>query len=530
MAALLHENLSHWAQQTPDHIAFRCGNQSLTYAQLDDRSARLASVLRELDVRPGDRVAVRLPTGIESPIAVYAAMKAGAAMVPVDPLAPPGRLIEILRSGQIRHLVTTKLADPYAETINRSDHPLQHVIGTEPTAPADYPTAEFTAWSAIDSADRIEPLPMRSTDPAYVIFTSGSTGIPKGIVHSHYSGNSYARLSVRTYAVTAADRIANLSPLHFDMSTFGYFSSIFAGATTVLVPPTYSMLPASLSALIQSQQITIWYSVPFALVQLLERGVPEQRDLSSIRWIMYGGEPLSPRHAQQLRRLMPDAWISNVYGPAEVNQCTYFHIPPTNRGGPQDLPEQPIPIGQLWDETDAVILDPLDQPVQGAGVGELLVHSSTMMTRYWHLSCDDPVTFYFDLDSGKRFYRTGDLVRRREDGLLDFLGRVDRQVKVRGYRIELDEVEHAISQLAGVIESAAFCVKADETQRLLAAVTLADPTEFDTAVLKRELSTRLPAYAVPDQMLVRKSFPRTTSGKIDRRRLVMEYESSPGAR
>ncbi|PAY20094.1 hypothetical protein CKO51_07515 [Rhodopirellula sp. SM50] len=524
MTDLLHENLTRSALKTPDQVAFRCGNHSLTYAELDDRSSRLATVLRDRGVRPGDRVAVRLPAGVETPISVYGAMKAGAAMVPVDPSAPPSRLCSILQGGHVRHLITTKLAESALDVLDRGATPLQHVIGVEG---ADWPTIAFTPWSALDAVDPIDPIPIDRTHPAYVIFTSGSTGTPKGIVHSHYSGNSYARLSVKTYDVSGDDRIANLSPLHFDMSTFGYYSAVMAGATTVLIPPSYSMLPASLSSLIESQRITIWYSVPFALVQLLQRGVPEQRDLSSVRWILYGGEPLAPRHAQQLRRVMPDAWISNVYGPAEVNQCTYFHIAPTSRGGPQELSERPIPIGSLWEQTEGLILDPLDQVVQGKGVGELLVHSSTMMTRYWHLGCDDPVTFYFDLGSGKRFYRTGDLVRRGDDGELEFLGRVDRQVKVRGYRIELDEVEHAIAKHPAVVEAAAFCVTVNETGRLLAAVTLQDSSRSETSGLKKQLAEQLPPYAVPEQLFVRDTFPRTTSGKIDRLKLQLEYNAFP---
>lgn len=528
MAHLLHENLTRSALQWPRNVAFRCGNDSVTYRQLDESSSRLASLLHELGVRPGDRVGVRLPAGVQSPISVYGAMKAGAAMVPIDPLTPPNRLCEILVAGNIGHLITSKLNESVSAYLRQSATPLEQVIGASEDK-RDYDCgAPFTPWSAIETKTPMDPLRMDADQTAYVIFTSGSTGTPKGIVHSHYSGNSYARLSVATYGVTADDRIANLSPLHFDMSTFGYFSAVMAGATTVLVPPSYSMLPASLSALVESQAITIWYSVPFALVQLIQRGVPEKRDLSSVRWILYGGEPLAPRHAQQLRQYLPNAWISNVYGPAEVNQCTHFDIAPFSQGGPEEIPEQAIPIGRLWEETEGMILDPLDQMIVGNDPGELLVHSSTMMTRYWHQTCDDPVTFYFDLTTGKRFYRTGDLVRRREDGELEFLGRIDRQVKVRGYRIELDEVEHAISQHPEIVEAAAFCVGANQTNRLLAAVTLNRDNDGATIDLKTYLAERLPHYAVPEQVFVKSSFPRTTSGKINRIELANDHRGDTG--
>lgn len=514
----LHENLAKQAQRDADAIAFRIGGQSLSYGELDDRSSRLASALVDSGLRRGDRVAIRLAPGLESPIAVYGAMKAGAAMVPIDPLAPPSRVAELIREGAIRHLVTSKLDEAAVECLTES--PLTTVFGCETLGVDSHASSlRFVSWQDTATFQPLNAQDGCDSDPAYVIFTSGSTGVPKGIVHTHRSGQAYARLSASTYGVTPSDRIANLSPLHFDMSTFGYFSSVFAGATTVLVPPAYGMLPASLSGLVESERITIWYSVPFALVQLLERGVPEKRDLRSVRWLLYGGEPLAPKHADGLRRHMPDATLSNVYGPAEVNQCTFHHVPPHALGGPANLASEPIPIGQFWDETVGLIVDDSDRQVDAGNPGELLVSSSTMMERYWHSTADDPQAFFFDSEN-RRYYRTGDLVCRRADGSLDYLGRTDRQVKIRGYRIELDEIEHAASSHPSVLEVAAVCVSSGGQKRLLLAATVgADQTDLD-ATLRNHLVERLPPYAVPQEIQIRSTFPRTTSGKIDRRVLA----------
>ena len=513
-AAMLHENLVNQAQRDAEAIAFRCVGQSLSYGELDDRSSRLAQALAQDGVQRGDRVAVRLPPGLESPIAVYGVLKAGAAMVPIDPLAPPSRVSELLRAGSIRQMITSSLDANYREGLAQS--PLQTVIGCEGDD-----RMLGVSWSEIDACDPATVCDGSESDAAYVIFTSGSTGVPKGIVHTHKSGQSYARLSVQTYGVTFEDCIANLSPLHFDMSTFGYFSSVFAGATTVLIPPAYGMLPASLSTLIEAERVTIWYSVPFAVVQLLERGVLTERDLTSVRWMLYGGEPLSPKHAQELRRVVPSATLSNVYGPAEVNQCTYYHIPAVKNGGPETLPDEPIPIGRIWNETVGLIVDEDDEVIGDGAAGELLISSSTMMKRYWHSTDDDPAAFYFD-ETGRRYYRTGDLVRRRNDGLLDYLGRSDRQVKIRGYRIELDEIEHAASSHPVVLEAAAVCVAYEnEKQLLLAATVGSDEGEIET-MLRGHLCERLPHYAVPHEIQIRSTFPRTTSGKIDRKVLAQQ--------
>ncbi|MEO1614408.1 MAG: amino acid adenylation domain-containing protein [Planctomycetota bacterium] len=520
MSGLLHDHLTLTAGRFPMRDAYRGGKHSIHYADLDDQSSRLASLLVKSGVRVGDCVGVRLPPGIESPIAVYGAMKAGAAMVPIDPLAPDERVKEIITQGSLSGLITHKLSSHLCEWIPSDESPIRTVVGTHVM---DLPEDLLFPWESIPSQDCLPRIDQSERDIAYVIFTSGSTGTPKGIVHSHRSACSYARLSAQLYGVSERDCIANLSPLHFDMSTFGYFTSVLAGATTILVPPNHAMLPASLTKLIESEGVTIWYSVPFAILQMLQRGVLDQRDLHRLRWILYGGEPLSPEKISELRRLLPAAWISNVYGPAEVNQCTYFHIAPFGKGGPETLDCESVPIGSVWDETDALLVDASGSVIEAAGVGEFLIHSSTMMTRYWHSSTNDPKSFYFHAATGKRYYRTGDLVRRRDDGLYEFISRIDRQVKIRGYRIELDEIERILGAHPDVNEPAVYCVRRGGElveKSIHAAVTLKRDSSPETeSGFRQFLANRLSSYAVPESIEVRESFPRTTSGKIDRRAL-----------
>ena len=351
----------------------------------------------------------------------------------------------------------------------------------------------------------------------------GFDGRPKGITHSHASGLSYSRLSIKTYRVSTDDVIANHSPISFDMSTFGYFTSFLAGATTVLVPEATTKFPADLAQLIQDEGVTIWYSVPLALIQLLTRTELDRFQMASLRWVKFGGEPFSPRHLKALMKIWPHARFSNVYGPAEVNQCTYYHVPAEFA---DDSTNDPLPIGKIWDDTEGQIIDADGTVVEDGQVGELVVKSPTMMMGYW----GQPERTAQAMWTGERgsphdaaFYRTGDLVQIRDDGNLLFHGRCDRQVKIRGYRIELDEVEHALNAMPDVSEAGVYCIqRAGEEREIHASVIPSDVNRQTTEGIRGYLASVLSAYAIPTQITLVDSLPRTTSGKIDRNYLAQE--------
>jgi acyl-coenzyme A synthetase/AMP-(fatty) acid ligase len=269
----------------------------------------------------------------------------------------------------------------------------------------------------------------------------------------------------------------------------------------------------------ETERLTIWYSVPFALIQLLLRGVLEARDLSSLRWVLFGGEPFPPKHLRALMSQWPHASFSNVYGPAEVNQCTVYLVPPTAENS-----DEPIPIGEMCDNAEGLVVDDDDQAVSPGQVGELLVRAPTMMRGYWGRPELNQKVFYrrsIFPDYEEVFLRTGDLVRLRQDGQnYDFLGRKDRQIKTRGYRVELDEIEAALLAHTGVEEAAVFAVPDNQgSQQIQAAVIPRRRANDALADLKQHISGLLPWYAVPGGIDVMQSFPRTSSGKIDRRRL-----------
>jgi len=523
MIYLLPHLIEQTAARYPDKEAFRCRGVGLTYAGLVQRANQLAHTLIEQGVRRRDRVGIYLHKSLESAIAIYGIVKAGAAYVPLDPLAPAARIGYVLRDCGIRHLITQDAKRRELQVIAANCSDLRCLIGVD--EPGDLSVTALS-WdsvrSAPDSAPRVVAM---EHDLAYIMYTSGSTGDPKGMMHTHYSGLSYARMSAALYGVTAADRLSNHSPLHFDMSTFDYFSGPLAGATTVIIPEEYSKLPASLSKLIEDERLTIWYSVPFALIQLLLRGVLATRDLSSLRWVLYGGEPFPPKHLRALMQALPQARFGNVYGPAEVNQCTYYHVPPEYATATVG---ETTPIGVDCANVESLVVDDADQPVESGAPGELLIRAPTMMRGYWgrpdlterafykrHPLADQANPGYVDV-----FYRTGDLVQTLPDGNYFFLGRKDRQVKVRGYRVELDEIEAALCAHAQVEEAGVYTVPDDAgSHRIEAAVTVANGAAVEMATLTQHVADRLPSYAVPGRIRIVDDFPRTTSGKINRRML-----------
>jgi amino acid adenylation domain-containing protein len=509
----------HSALRWPDKDAFRCGNKALSHAELARRSSQLANALIAHGVVKGDRVGIYLDKSLESAIALFGIMKAGAAYVPLDPAAPAARLEYMINHCGIRIVVSASNKAASLHQLSRSCPTLEATAGlSEPAGEG----LTNVCWEEIRQApDHSPDAGLRSHDLAYIMFTSGSTGTPKGMMHTHGSGLAYARAARDLYDVRPEDRLGNHSPLHFDMSTFEYFCGPLAGATSVIIPEAYTRMPASLSQLMEKERLSFWYSVPFALIQLLLRGVLDQRDLTSLRWVMFGGEPFPPKYLAELMARWPQARFSNVYGPAEVNQCTFHHL-----SAPPADADAPIPIGRIWNAAQGLVVDEADQPVTAGGTGELLIRSDTMMQGYWSRPDLNARAFFQatgDADGG-RYYRTGDLVQTGPDGTLHFMGRKDRLVKVRGYRVELDEVELVLGSHEAVEEAAVFASMADpESPELEAAVILKPSGPADTGALRDFVATRMPPYGVPSRIHALDSFPRTTSGKIDRRALQARF-------
>ncbi|MEL6354804.1 MAG: amino acid adenylation domain-containing protein [Cyanobacteria bacterium J06627_28] len=524
MMYLLSQILDRSAARYPEHEAFRCEGVGLTYTEMLQRANGLAQWLVAHGVKRGDRVGIYLSKCLESAIAVYGIWKAGAAYVPLDPNAPTERTAYAINHCGIRCLITQQGRRSRIPDLLKAAPNLISIVGL----PASFEINQSLArcdWGDLPISDVAPAVRLMEQDLAYIMYTSGSTGTPKGIMHTHRSGLNYARMAADTYGLTHEDRLGNHSPLHFDMSTLDYFSGPLVGATTVIIPAAYTKLPASLSQLVQDEKMTIWYSVPFALIQLLLRGALEEtgekRNLSSLRWVLFGGEPYPAKYMYGLMEKLPNARFSNVYGPAEINQCSYYHVPPLAEDEP--VPDAVAPIGKIWPNAEERVVDEHDQPVKTGEIGELLVRTPTMMQGYWQRPDLNEQAFYRTEIANQTavFYRTGDLVQA-VDGNYQFVGRKDRQVKARGYRIELDEVEAALVAHAQVEEAAAYTMPAEAgSHQVAAAVILKWGESVNESDLLRFAAEKLPAYAVPQRLEIATAFPRTGTGKIDRRALQL---------
>ena len=515
----LHEMVDRSASRDPNREAFRFLGNSLTYQALATLSSRLAGVLMDQGVRRGDRVGIYMNKALETPVALYGILKAGAAYVPIDPGAPVERVATMLEHCGVRHLITGNDKRAQVQALLDGKAGLNCVIGLSDDPEGD---AQSISWDTIRAAPPAASAKVISEDIAYIMYTSGSTGTPKGITHTHSSGLSYARAIADLYAITASDRFGNHSPLHFDISLFDYLCAPLCGATTIIIPEPYTKLPASLSELMEAERLTVWFSAPHALTQLLLRGVLDKRDLSTLRWVIFGGEPFPPKYLGALMAQWPHARFSNSYGPAEVNMCTYHHV-----DAPVTETTETIPIGRAWNIAEALILNENDHQVAPGEPGELLIRSPTRMRGYWRAPALNAACFYrrnVTDDITDVFYRTGDIVV--EDGAhgMLFLGRKDRQIKIRGFRIELDEVEAVLAEHGNVEEAGSYTAR--EGTVIEAAVTLHGSSTVSANDLLRHCADRLPSYAVPQAVHIIDAFPRTTSQKIDRRALAARFDGN----
>ncbi len=520
-----------------DDLAAVCGEESVTWAGFERRVGQLAAALNDVGVERGDRVGIHLHKSIESLVAVHGIWRAGAAYVPIDALAPPELMASIIVDCGIEVLVSHQpryggLAKLLAAT---PDLGIRAVVGLDAADIPGLDPASSPSWGDVYRTDPVSlgspTLPVNVADDlAYVMYTSGSTGRPKGIMHTHRSGLAYATMSAELYGLGSLDRVANFSPLHFDMSTFEVFSAVGAGARVVLIPEPHLRMPASLTHYLEQQRVTTLYTVPSLFQAMMTRGGLAERDLSSVRWVLPAGEVYAPGPLQELMAVFPHARFGNVYGPAEVNQCTYSDFTHfyreldqrLGRSGSDPLPV--IPLGEAAPDAELELIDEHDRTIEGSGTGELIVKSSTMMAGYWNrpdLTAAGILSRTGPGGAGRRWYRTGDLVERTAEGQLVFHGRRDNQVKVRGNRVELEMVEAAAGSLDGVDQVVVgVAADPDGESRLVARVTVTDGVDCDDVTVKKwrsVLARSLPPYAVPVVFESVDGFPKTPSGKIDRR-------------
>jgi amino acid adenylation domain-containing protein len=521
MAFLLSQLLTRNAERTPEKTAVVCRGDRLTYAELECQSNRLARLLLDAGVRPGDRVGLYFPKSVRSLVSMFGVLKAGAAYVPVDPQAPTARVATVLANCEAAAVITTA---QHLVRLGTSVPPSVRATVLADTRAVDSSvTGRVLPWTALDAhldgpvslAGRVE------SDLAYILYTSGSTGVPKGVMLTHRNALTFIDWCAATFAIRGDDRLSNHAPLHFDLSVFDVYNAIGAGASVHVVDEETAVFPASVARFMAAEALTVWYSVPSALVQLLQRGNLAGDRVRSLRLVLYAGEPFPVKHLRALTEALPQVPIYNLYGPTETNVCTYYRVPTPLPAGIDQ-----VPIGRACDNTEAIALGSDGRPVTAGEEGELYVRGPSVTPGYWgdrDKTASVVVPNRARPELGDRTYRTGDIVRSDSDGNFLFVGRRDHMIKSRGYRIELGEIEAALYAHPGTVEAAAVPLPDEEIgNRIVAAVTLQPGARVTSEELTRHCAERIPHYMIPERIELRTHLPKTSTGKVDRRQLAAD--------
>jgi len=489
------------AARTPDAVAVVQGEQTLTYAELVARARRLARRLRALGAAQDQPVGVCLGRSPDLVVALLAALEAGAPYVALDPDDPPARL------GRILHDVGA------ACVLTRRD--------LEARCGSTHPTICLDAEDATPDAGDATPLAEGpgSDELAYIAFTSGSTGAPKGVPIAHRGVVSYLEFLVRTFGLGPRDVVLQLARASFDASVREFFAPLSVGARVVLLADSEAPDPAAILARLREHGATALLAVVPSVLRPLTSAA-EERGLSApaLRLVLTTGEPLLYDDVRRARRhLAPGAELVNQYGPTECTMTSTFHRLDGDGG---DAADGVVPIGRPIAGMSALVLDPALGPVPPGVPGELHLGGVGVARGYLgdpELTARRFVPDPFAASPGGRLYKTGDLVRARPDGVLEFLGRIDRQIKVRGIRTEPGEAEHALREHPGVREVAV--VPWEPTpgdQRLAAYIVARGMAPVDRGALRQYARERLPAHLVPAAFVPVAALPLTANRKLNR--------------
>jgi len=494
------------------NTALQYADQTLTYAQLDRASARLARRLHDHGVQRGDIVALALPRSVELIVALLAVQRAGAAYLPLDVQHPPARLQGLLEDAKPRVLLTfTCLCDRFSDRVSCMllDAPDGSSAWRDDAAQLGDAKSNAPADSVLaDPAQAPQP-----DDAAYLLYTSGSTGAPKGVVVTHDAIVNRLLWMRSHYRIDAQDRILQKTPYTFDVSVWEFFLPLIAGATLVVAPPDAHRDPLHLAHLVREHRISVLHFVPSMLAAFLDE--PTAAGLSP-RLVFCSGEALPAALRDRLHQVMRTE-LHNLYGPTEAAvDVTWW---PAARDDASD----PVPIGfPVWN-TALYVLDEAQRPVPAGVTGRLYIAGRQLARGYLgrpDLTAQRFVPDPYANDAHTRMYDTGDLACWRADGALQYMGRVDDQVKIRGQRVELGEIEAALLAAPGV-RRAAVLVREDEpdTPQLVAYVVPQGHLDLEVDALRDFVATRLPDVMVPSAFVTLDDLPVTASGKLDRRAL-----------
>ncbi|HJS23819.1 MAG TPA: amino acid adenylation domain-containing protein, partial [Pyrinomonadaceae bacterium] len=483
------------AARDPGAVALIFGERQVSYGELNTKANQLAHHLRSLGVGPETLVGLMVERSVEMVVGLLGILKAGGAYVPLDPQYPIDRLAFMIEDTQVPVVLT-------------QEHLLDSMPshwGTVLCLDSDWETIEYESDQNPDNRINAENL-------AYVIYTSGSTGRPKGVCVTH---RGVVRVVKETnYARLDQDEVfLQIAPISFDASTFEIWAALLNGARLVIYPPERLSLEELAATLRRHEVTTLWITTGLFHV-MVERQVEA---LKGLRQIITGGDVMMPAMAEKVLREVPTCQSNNMYGPTEATTFTTFYPMVAEELGSN------VSIGKPISNTEVYVLDEHMSPVGIGMAGELYIAGDGLARGYLRraeLTADRFVPHPFSEAGGARLYRTGDLVRFLDDGRIEFLGRADGQVKVRGYRVELGEIEAALREHPGLRAAIVEARReADGERQMVGYVVSANGEAITSSQLREWLRQRLPDYMVPSVFVTLDELPLTANGKVDRKAL-----------
>ena len=480
-------------------IAAEDEKESLSFSELRERALSVATALLNADsgekgLRP---VIVYLPKSVASLVCFIGAMYSGNPYVPIDSAIPAPRLQSIILNMGGGHIITDRELGANLQGMSLDCVKMHIYDDLLKTAP-DESAALKKVEAVIDS------------DPIYIMYTSGSTGVPKGVTIPHRGIIDYADWLRDTFEFDENTVFGNQSAFYFDNSTLDIFSMLFTGAKLIIIPEVLFRFPAKLPEFINESGINTVFWVPTVMIAVANSGILESCDMPQLKKVLFCGEAMPNKQLNVWRKHHPDKLYANLYGPTEITDvCTYYIV---------DRPfedSDPLPIGRACKNMRAVVLRPDGTEAEPGETGELCILGSALARGYWNapeitrkVFVQNPLCAYYD----DRLYKTGDLAYFNDEGLIIFVGRNDSQIKLRGNRIELGDIETAAKSLANV-GNACVIFDADKQEIVLFVETEA---ELQLRKFNLELKKLIPSYMLPGKLVCMTEFPQTPNGKIDR--------------
>ncbi len=488
------------AEEQPARTALLDADTCITYEALHSAALKIGGSLAAAGVGPGSRTAILMDRSLAAVMAIHGTVQSGSAYVPLDTAAPASRLLQIMQDCDLDAVLYDAANRRLAEQLGAN-------FSVSECGACLSDSIKFFRFARDGGVTFIDS--RAESDLAYILYTSGSTGASKGVAVGRAAAEAFIEWSASEVGLDPSDRIVSLAPLHFDLSIFDIFATVASRASLAIPPASTAAFPQALRSFLTRIEATTIYTVPSTLNLLLDRADPTAANLPTLRNVLFAGEPFQPQRLRQFMERLPGTRFFNLYGPTETNVCTFFKVELEN------FPARQVPIGTALPYVSLAVLDDSGKIITDRVRGELLVGGLGLMVGYWRDSGATERALLRDETTGMCYYRTGDLIDFDELGRMIFMGRLDHQVKTRGFRVELEDVEHSIRSCPAVTDAVVTAVAHELFTNLLVAHMECDPSAAPEEIVSW-CNRHLPKHMIPSEFYTILSLPRTTTGKVDR--------------